>query len=189
MIEGKLINLRAPEFSDLERNTRWINDREVTRFLQMRYQMSGLAEEEWLRDLCSKPISFERAFFAIEAKDGAHIGNTNLFNASAENRSAELGIMIGEKEYWSRGFGTDALVTLARFGFDEMNLNRIQLTVYDFNERAQAAYRKAGFVEEGRLRQAMYRVGEYHDIVVMGLLRDEFARAHESTPSRARAGA
>jgi len=174
VIEGKLINLRAPEMSDLERNTRWINDREVTRFLQMRYQMSGLAEEAWMRDLTSKPISYERAFFAIETKDGVHIGNTNLFNASPENRSAELGIMIGEKEYWSRGFGTDALTTLARFGFDEMNLNRIQLTVYSFNERAQAAYRKAGFVEEGRLRQAMYRQGVYHDILVMGLLRDEF---------------
>ena len=173
MIEGKLINLRAPEMSDLERNTRWINDREVTRFLQMRYQMSGLAEEAWLRDLTSKPISYERAFFAIETKDYVHIGNTNLFNASPENRSAELGIMVGEKEYWSRGFGTDAVSTLAGFGFDEMNLNRIQLTVYSFNERAQAAYRKAGFVEEGRLRQAMYRQGVYHDILVMGLLRGD----------------
>jgi RimJ/RimL family protein N-acetyltransferase len=131
-----------------------------------------------MRDLTSKPISYERTFFAIETKEGVHIGNTNLFNASPENRSSELGIMIGEKEYWSRGFGTDALTTLARFGFDEMNLNRIQLTVYSFNERAQAAYRKAGFVEEGRLRQAMYRQGVYHDILVMGLLRDEFEAAH-----------
>ena len=54
----------------------------------------------------------------LETKDFVHIGNTNLFNASPENRSAELGVMIGEKEYWSRGFGTDALTTLARFGFD-----------------------------------------------------------------------
>src|SRR5256885_3889053 len=147
----------------------------------MRYQMSGLAEEAWLHPLTSTPIAYERTFFAIETKDGVHIGNTNLFNASPENRSAELGIMIGEKEYRSRGLGTDALTTLARFGFDEMNLNRIQLTVYSFNERAQAAYRKAGFVEEGRLRQAMYREGVYHDILVMGLLRHEFDALHAGT--------
>src|SRR5437899_10585064 len=101
MIEGKLISLRAHEMSDLDRNTRWINDREVTRFLQMRYQMSGLAEDAWLRDLTSKPISYERTFFAIETKDRVHIGNTNLFNASPEHRSAELGIIIGENEYGS----------------------------------------------------------------------------------------
>ncbi len=57
MIEGKLVNLRAPEMDDLERNTRWINDREVTRFLSVRYAMSQLAEEAWLRDLTSKPMS------------------------------------------------------------------------------------------------------------------------------------
>ena len=91
-----------------------------------------------------------------------------------EEQKAELGIMIGEKSYWSQGFGTDALRTLLRFGFDEMNLHRITLLVYDFNERAQAAYNKAGFVEEGRRREALYTEGGYHDIVVMSVLRDEW---------------
>jgi RimJ/RimL family protein N-acetyltransferase len=174
MLEGTLVNLRAPEIGDLERNTHWINDREVTRFLSMRYEMSGLAEEAWLRDLVSKPMAYDRVFYAIETKDGEHIGNTNLFKAQAEDRRCELGIMIGDKRFWSKGFGTDALRTLLRFAFDEMNLNRVMLTVFDFNERAQAAYRNAGFVEEGRRRQALYREGAYRDIVVMAVLRDEW---------------
>lgn len=174
MLEGTLVNLRAPEIDDLDRNTRWINDREVTRYLAMRYEMSRLAEEAWLRDLCSKPMTFGSAFFAIETKEGHHIGNTNLFKGRAEEQFAELGIVIGEKSYWSQGYGTDALRTLVRFGFDEMNLQRVMLTVYDFNERAQAAYRKAGFVEEGRRREALYTEGAYHDIVVMAVLRDEW---------------
>jgi RimJ/RimL family protein N-acetyltransferase len=174
MIEGELVNLRAPEMSDLERNARWVNDREVTRFLAFRYQMSLAAEEAWLRELASKPTSYERVFFAIETKDGMHIGNTNLFDVKPEDRKAKLGIMIGEKSYWSRGCGSDALTTLLRFAFDEMNLNRVELDVFAFNERAIAAYRKCGFIEEGRRRQALYQEGVYHDVLVMGVLREEF---------------
>ena len=173
MLEGKLVNLRAPEVTDLERNTRWINDREVTHFLAMRYPISLLAEEAWLRDLASQPMSFERAFFAIETKDGEHIGNTNLFDVQPRDRHAELGIMIGEKRYWSSGCGSDAVRTLVDYAFDEMNLRRVQLLTYEFNHRAYAAYRKCGFVEEGRRRQALFRDGVYHDFIVMGALRGE----------------
>ena len=172
MIEGKLVNLRAPEMADLERNATWVNDREVTRFLAFRYQMSLAAEEAWLRELASKQTSYERVFFAIETKDGVHIGNTNLFDVKPEDRKAKLGIMIGDKSYWSKGYGSDALLTLLGFAFDEMNLNRVELDVFDFNERAIAAYRKCGFVEEGRRRQALYKAGAYHDVVVMAALRD-----------------
>jgi RimJ/RimL family protein N-acetyltransferase len=113
--------------------------------------------------------------FAIETKDGVHIGSTGLHGASPENRAAELGIMIGEKAYWSKGYGTDALATLVRFAFEEMNLNRIELHVFDFNQRAQASYRRCGFVEEGRMRDAHYAEGAYSDVVVMALLRDDWA--------------
>lgn len=174
MIEGKLVNLRAPDIGDLERNTRWVNDREVTRFLAFRYQMSLAAEENWLRDVAAKPASYERVFLAIETKEGTHIGNTNLFEVKAEDRKAKLGIMIGERSCWSKGYGTDALMTLLRFAFEEMNLNRVELDVFDFNERGIAAYRKCGFVEEGRRRQALYRGGKYHDVLVMGVLRGEW---------------
>lgn len=176
MIEGHLVNLRAPEMDDLDRNTRWINDDDVTRFLSVRYAMSRLAEEAWLRDLTSKPMSYTSPFFAIETKDGQHVGNLNLFNVLPEDRSCELGIMVGEKPLWSKGYGSDALRTLLAFAFDEMNLNRVQLRTYAFNERAQAAYRKVGFVEEGRLRQAHYTGGEYSDAILMSVLRDEWVR-------------
>jgi RimJ/RimL family protein N-acetyltransferase len=100
---------------------------------------------------------------------------------SPEERKARLGVMIGEKEYWSKGYGTDAMLTFLRFGFDEMNLNRIDLTVFDGNERAKACYRKCGFVEEGRLRQDRYSRGAYSDTLIMGILRDEFYALHGGT--------
>jgi RimJ/RimL family protein N-acetyltransferase len=181
MLEGKLINLRAPEMDDLERNHRWINDREVTRFLAARYPMSLLAEETWMRETATRRMSYEHVFFAIETKEGRHIGNTNFFNPSPENRSAEIGIMIGDKEYWSKSYGADALVTLLRFGFDEMNLHRACLNVYAPNERAIACYRKVGFVDEARMRKALYTEGAYHDILWMSVLEDEFYARHGRT--------
>jgi RimJ/RimL family protein N-acetyltransferase len=178
MIEGTIVNLRAQEMGDLERNQRWLNDREVMRFLTNRYQFSMMAEEAWMRERSTRPIAYGGDMgFAIETKDGRHIGNTGLHGASPENRSAEMGIMIGEKDCWSRGYGTDALRTLCRLGFEEMNLNRISLGVYDFNERAIASYVKCGFVEEGRRRKDTYRYGAYIDVVIMGLLREDWEAA------------
>jgi ribosomal-protein-alanine N-acetyltransferase len=179
MIEGKLINLRAREMDDLERNYRWINDREVTRHLSMRYPVSLAAEEAWMREGASQPMAFGgNVFFAIETKDGEHIGNINFHEMSAEQRKARLGVVIGEKSYWSKGYGTDAMLTFLRFAFDEMNLHRIDLTVDADNPRAIACYRKCGFVEEVRMRQARFKRGQYGDELVMGVLRDEFYALH-----------
>jgi RimJ/RimL family protein N-acetyltransferase len=130
-----------------------------------------------LRGVAGKMMSYEAPFFAIETKDGQHIGNTNLFNVQPENRCAELGIMIGEKSCWSRGYGTDALRTLLRFGFEEMNLHRIALNVYAFNERGIACYRKVGFIEEGRMRERIYTEGAYHDLIWMSVLRREWGKS------------
>ncbi len=177
MIEGTRVNLRAIEMTDLERCQRWINDREVTRRLAMRYPMSMVAEETWLRELTSKPMSFDAVFFAIDTKDGRHIGNIDLRGVQVENRASMLGIMIGERDCWSQGYGSDAIRTLLGFAFDEMNLNRVELHVFDENERAIACYRKCGFIEEGRLRQDVYYDGAYHDVVVMSVLREEFDAA------------
>ncbi len=177
MLEGKIVNLRPLEPGDLEREYRWINDREVTRFLAARYPISMVHEERWLRDL--PPTDFAHGVgLAIETKEGLHIGNLDLHQLNAEDSKAGLGIMIGDKAYWSNGYGSDAIITLLRFAFDEMNLHRVWLHVYDHNERAQACYQKCGFQIEGRLRQHSFREGRYFDSIVMGVLRDEFRALH-----------
>jgi RimJ/RimL family protein N-acetyltransferase len=179
MLEGKIVNLRPMEPEDLARDFTWINDREVTRFLAARYPISKAAEERWLSEL--PPNDFSHGLrMAIETKDGTHIGNLDLHQLSAEDSKAGLGIMIGDKAYWSNGYGSDAIITLLRFAFDEMNLNRVWLHVYDFNDRAVACYQKCGFQIEGRLRQHNYAEGRYFDSIVMGCLRDEFRALHGS---------
>ncbi len=184
MIEGNLVNLRAIEMSDRDRFVQWFNDREVTRYLSRRYGLSHLAEEEWIRRVTSAPISYGGVTYAIETKDGRHIGSGGLERAVPEDRAAVLGIMIGDKEFWSRGYGTDTMLTLVRFGFETMNLNRLGLTVDARNERARACYRKCGFVEEARMRQARYAEGAYHDVLWMGILRDEWGARERSEVAR-----
>ena len=173
MLEGKLTNLRPLDSTDLERVYGWINDREVTRYLAARYPMSRKDEENWLDHAPPNDYS-EGLRLAIETKDGVHIGNLDLTDVKPEDRKARMGVMIGEKDYWGDGYGTDAIVTLLKFGFHEMNLNRIWLHAFEFNDRAYACYLKCGFQEEGRLRQHYYAEGRYWDSIVMAVLRNEF---------------
>lgn len=177
MLEGRLVRLRALEASDAERAYTWINDREVTQFLMARYPYSLAFEENWTKG-ASAENGYKDLRLAIETKDSVHIGLCGLHRASPEDRNAELGIMIGDKSRWSNGYGTDAMLTLVRFGFHEMNLHRVDLGVFEFNDRAIACYRKCGFVEEGRRREAYYQGGRYWDVVRMGVLRGEFDELH-----------
>jgi RimJ/RimL family protein N-acetyltransferase len=172
LIAGRLVRLRARRLDDAERAVAWINDPEVARFLILRYPQSLEEEREWLRG--TPRAGFHGVHLAIETLDGVHIGNIDLRNVQPENRTAELGVMIGDKRYWSQGYGSDAVRTLTRFAFQMMNLQRVHLQTYEYNVRAQSAFKKAGFKEEGRLRRHLYVDGRYWDVIVMGCLREEF---------------
>lgn len=177
MIEGKLVRLRAVEPGDAANAYKWINDRDVTRYLMARYPYSLASEQDWAAN-ASKPNDYSEARFAIETKDGVHIGLCGLHRGRPEERTADLGIMIGDKDYHERGFGTDAMLTMVRFGFEQMNLHRVSLGVFEFNQRAQAVYRKVGFVEEGRDRDGYFQDGRYWDVIRMSVLEDEWRALH-----------
>ena len=176
MIEGTRIRLRARDVSDAERAARWLNDPEVAKPLGERYLRSVLAMENIEREFAPEAPPEGALRLAIETSDGLHIGALRLFDIAAEDRSARLGIFIGEAEYRGCGYGTDTLRTLLGFAFGEMNLNRVELGVLAYNERAMACYRKCGFVEEARLRQDRYERGVYYDAIVMSVLRDDWLR-------------
>ena len=178
MIVGERVVLRALEPEDAERCKRWINDPEVTHGLMARFPLSLAQERRWVEQ---ERDPTRELHLAIETQHEEHIGNCGLLHVDAVQRSAALGIMIGEKEYWGQGYGSDAVLTLCGFAFRQMNLHRVSLRVLAFNERAAACYRRCGFREEGRLREAVFKHGEYHDVLVMGLL----AREHrEQWPER-----
>ncbi len=153
------MRLRPQETGDAERNARWWSDAEFQWFQGRRYDVSRAAAEVVTRETAESGAGFKELWLAIETRDGEHIGNCGLFHVEAENRSAELGIGIGEPAYRSRGYGTDAVRALVRFAFEEMQLHRVELDVFAYNERAIACYRKCGFEEEGRRRGARYARG------------------------------
>jgi RimJ/RimL family protein N-acetyltransferase len=181
MIRGEKINLRALEPGDAEALQRWMNDPEVNHTLGRRFPRSLADEQRWVGQ---ERDPAKEMFLGIETLEGRLIGSCGLHSIDPVSRCAMLGISLGEKEYWSQGYGTDAMVTLCGFGFAQMNLHRIALCVYDFNPRGIRCYEKVGFVHEGRLREAFYRHGAYQDILEMGLLCDEFrARWPERWPA------
>ena len=176
MITGKKTRLRAVERTDIPNYLRWLNDREVTQFLLLNSPISSIMEEKWFEQQLEIPPHSGQVL-AIEALDDSkwvHIGNTGLHNVSPVSREAEFGIFIGEKPYWNRGFGREATLLTLKHGFEDLNLNRIYLDVYETNPRAIAAYKAAGFIQEGIKREAVYNNGRYINVILMSVLHSEW---------------
>ena len=173
MIKGKKIKLRALEKNDLEKWVRWLNDAEVTKFTTIIYPFSMEEEEEWYRKTTADQNIKN---FIIETLKGKAIGGISLNKINWKDRNAELGIVIGEKDFWNKGYGTDAVRTLLDFTFSEMNLHRIYLRVFAYNKRALRAYEKCGFKVEGEIRDDIFRDGRYHNSYFMGILSGDFKK-------------
>lgn len=177
MLYGERVRLRAIEREDIPTIVRWFNDPEVRRGLLIYAPMSKAQEERWFEGMLDRKDDF---IFGVEAPlDGmwAHIGNVGLHQIDWKNGAAIFGIVLGEKAFWGQGYGTDAACTMLRFAFDELNLNRIELEVFDDNLRAMRCYEKCGFRREGTRRQAHFHDGAYHDAHIMAVLREEFRPA------------
>jgi RimJ/RimL family protein N-acetyltransferase len=179
MIAGEHVILRALDAEDLDRCYRWMNDPQIVGTLKSRYPMPLFKEAEWLEQAV-RPSGTER-HFAIERRDNReHIGNASIHDIDWVSRRARFGLFIGEPSAWNRGFGGDAIRTLARFAFDEMNLFKLRIEVFDYNERAKHLLEANGFVKEGKLAREFYREGVYHDIVIYSIFRDRVP--HETEP-------
>ncbi len=151
MIIGNKIKLREKKVADARADYMWRTDPELVRldatslltttFLQ--YQSAYASELRY--------PSSTRQQFAIETLDGKHIGNCVFYDINETKGEAELGIMIGDCDYWGKGYGTDAVNTLVNHIFHRTNLKRIYLKTLDWNTRAQKCFKKCGFTEYGHL--------------------------------------
>jgi RimJ/RimL family protein N-acetyltransferase len=176
-MEGKLVRLRAYEKSDLDAAMKWINDEEVTDLLggdMLVYPVSSIAEEKFIEAFGAAADDKHKTFVIETLAEPRNIGAISFNSINWRNRVAGLGIMIGDKSLWGKGYGTDAMRVMMRLGFDKMNLHRLWLHVFDYNRRAIASYDKCGFKREGVLRQDHFKQGRYHDTIVMGILEHEY---------------
>ncbi len=169
------MRLRGIEKDDLPHFVRWLNDPDVRRHLELIAPLSMGQEEGWYADILSQPAIAQP--LGIEIQDGDQwllIGNTSFLNINQTDRNAEIGIFIGEKQFWNQGFGTEAMRLMLQHGFGSLNFERIYLCVYETNPRGMRSYEKNGFKEEGRLRKHHFLEGRYVDVILMGILKDEW---------------
>ena len=157
MITGSKIILREKRMTDAEDDYAWETDPELAQLdaapvmdISYSYFLSGFASQ-----LHNIPPTSHR--FAIDTLDGKHIGNCSYHNISETNGETELGIMIGNRDYWDSGYGTDVVTTLVNHVFRQTNLNRIYLKTLESNTRAQKCFQKCGFTPYDRLSTDGFR--------------------------------
>jgi len=179
-LKGERIGLRHPQKESIDSYLAWMNDLDVLQYLVRVRPMGRQEEEEWFANLSKRPDDL--VFEIVPLEGGLPIGSCGLHRISSSNRSAELGIVIGDKSLWGKGYGREAMGILCRYGFDVLNLNRIGLNVYEYNSRGIRCYERVGFKHEGRRRAARFWNGKYWDILEMGLLESEWRSAREPGP-------
>lgn len=181
-LTGQKVKIRNLKRPDLPLLVKWKNDPEIadlvrggpinTSFeIENRRFDRGLNEHDTVR-------------LIVETIDGKPIGFISVSEIDKENQKAEIGMLIGERDFWGQGYGSDSLITLLMHLFVELGFNRIGLEVFEYNTRAKRAYEKIGFKVEGIQRQGLYRNNRYHDIFLMGILKEDFFKNAEQSTTK-----
>jgi len=177
-LEGNRVVLRRHTPANLRAFQRWYTDPEVARLT--RYQDGPMRPEEIERFFAARVVGPDSLALAVHVKsDERLVGTTAFSQLDGDNGSALYHITIGEKDAWGRGYGTEATGLMLRHAFETLNLHRIALSVFEFNERAIRSYRSCGFTIEGRSREAIWRDGRWWDEITMSILEPEW-RAREA---------
>jgi RimJ/RimL family protein N-acetyltransferase len=175
---GKKCYLSPIDVNDAEKFTEWLNDMEILTNLQL---YSSIVSFENEKDFLNN-LSKDHNYSIIDLETEGLIGNCGFMEIDYVNQTAEAGIFIGNKNFWNKGYGTEALSLLTDYGFKALNFHNIMLKVYEYNKNAIRCYEKIGFKQIGKRRGALYRNLERHNIIFMDLLRDEFYEKSRTNP-------
>jgi len=175
MLQGKHVVLRPTRKGDIELLLKWYNDPEIIQNIIHRHlPFCQEAAEEWIRQL---GLSKKEMLLVIEVKKNdasIPIGIAGISHINWKDRNASGSIIIGEKEYWGKGIGAELAELFLDYCFNELNLHRISTSVISTNERSLKLHQKLGFVVEGRIKEAVYKMGRYQDIILLGLLKRDW---------------
>lgn len=174
-ITGDKVLLRALEKDDMKNVLKWVNNGKVTYFMVTGQKPSTIYDLEKEYDGLAgdgKNIMFAM----IDKETGKHIGNIGLYNIRPVSLAAELRIIIGERNMWGKGVGTEACSLIVKYAFDRLNLHKVFLGVNKDNTGGLKCYENVGFVQEGILRDEIYRNSRFYDAVRMSILREEYEK-------------
>lgn len=171
-IVGEKVYLSPINPEDAMQYVEWLNNIDTAKYLgQYTLIHTETNEKAWINSIDKNG---EYNFAIVEKENDKLLGNVSLVNIKQINRTAELGIFIGDKDYLSKGYGSDAIRAILDYGFNYLNLNNIMLRAFAFNKRAIKAYEKCGFKTFGIWKEAYYFNGEYVDEVYMNVLKRDF---------------
>lgn len=173
-IQGKLVTLRAIETADIEQLNVWANSPELWEKLGgWHFPYSKQSTEQWVRNINNNDM--KNQVYAIDTKEHGLIGTANLVNIDWKNKNAFHGMMLGDKESRGKGYAQDAVMTIMRYAFDELGLNRLDGDMISSNTLSINFYTKrCGWEVEGVKKDWFYRKGGFLDKVVVGITRSRF---------------
>lgn len=174
------IYLRELDRADLPVINQWRNDKNLINFLCAPFRFINIEiDEKWFYSYLSNRSNNIRLAIC-ESVSNKLLGVVYLLHIDWLNRSGEYGIQIGDTASQGIGVGFQATVKILEHAFNDLNLHRVQMKVLDNNERAIRLYKKVGFIEEGKLRKAIFKNGQYMDLICMAILKEEFSRPLEN---------
>jgi len=174
---GELVRLGAMDAEEAGKAfVRWGRDSEFRRLIDSGVRQLGSVKEvqRWLEKELEEQSVNQHWFSIRKLDDDMLLGDIDLYVYNWPGRDAFVGLGIGEREFWGKGYGTDVMKVILRYAFTEVNLNRVTLNVFEYNPRAVRSYEKAGFCHEGRMRQVLNKEGRRWDMLFMGILREEW---------------
>ncbi len=179
-IHGKKVTLRALELEDMEALRSYHNDPVVASLVRgWSFPISSYQQKKWYESMIVDKTNHR---FAVETEEEGFIGISTLTSIDIKNRSAQQGLIIGNPDVRGRGYGLDTIMATMRYAFEELQLNRLDGDIVETNLASLHLYlKKCGWVEEGRLRQYVYRNNQYYDGIMVGILKDEYLKLCKET--------
>lgn len=175
---GSRVYLRPVEEDDLTSLRIWFNDPEIRRLIGEVTPMSAAGAEQFYAQI---KTDINRVWFTVVLKENDHIiGEAGLLRIFYPWRTADLSIILGDKFYWGKGYGSEAILLLMDYAFGSLALHRLSIGVVGFNERALKFYEKVGFRREGIQRDGYFSNHQFSDFVMMSILEDEFRAIHKT---------
>jgi len=176
VLTGKRVYLRPLMKEDLVHLRKWSQDAEIRGLIGETASMSQADSESFLKKVYDD--SSREWFVVVMKKNDQVIGEAGLLRMNIAWRTTDVSVIIGEKEEWGKGYGTETILLLLDYAFRHLNFHRVAIGVVGFNERALRFWQKVGFRREGSERDGYYYDGKYYDFVMMSILEDEFKELH-----------
>jgi RimJ/RimL family protein N-acetyltransferase len=175
-LRGKKTVMRPVLESDLPYLMKWANDPDVREFIVLYLPQMEEGERKWIKNMSEDRSN---VVLMMEDQHGNPFGTMGLHRIDLKNRNCQTGALIGEKDHWGQGYGTDAKLHLLQYAFDELGMHRVGSLVHEYNERSLRYSLRCGYKEEGRARQMLFRKGRFWDLISLAIFRPEWEAVWE----------